>query len=94
MFLKQIEVGKLAVFAYLIGGDDGGDGLVVDPSDEIDRILRIAQNSLPFFPQILYSKVSGTYSSSCMWARLTKNCFRLSSERRFCGTRLRNSSLL
>ena len=44
MFLKQIEVGKLAVFAYLIGGDDGGDGLVIDPSDEIDRILRIAQN--------------------------------------------------
>ncbi len=42
MFLKQLEVGRLAVFAYLLGSDAGAEGLVIDPADDIDEILAIA----------------------------------------------------
>ncbi|MBP1714594.1 MAG: hydroxyacylglutathione hydrolase, partial [Deltaproteobacteria bacterium] len=42
MFLQQIEAGNFAVFAYLLSGDSGGEGLVIDPADEIDTILGIA----------------------------------------------------
>lgn len=43
MFLKQIQVGNFAVFAYLLAGDEGGDGLVIDPADEVDAILSLAE---------------------------------------------------
>lgn len=42
MFLKQLEVGNFAVFAYLIGGDTGGEGLVIDPADDVDKIIALA----------------------------------------------------
>ena len=42
MFLKQFEVGRMAVFAYLSGSDAGQEGLVIDPADDIDEILAIA----------------------------------------------------
>jgi glyoxylase-like metal-dependent hydrolase (beta-lactamase superfamily II) len=42
MFLKQIEVGGFSVFAYLLGEESGGEGLVIDPSSDIDTILSIA----------------------------------------------------
>jgi len=42
MFLKQFEVGNFSVFAYLLAGDSGGDGLVIDPADDIDRIIALA----------------------------------------------------
>ena len=42
MFLKQLEVGRMAVFAYLLGSDDGAEGLVIDPADDIDQILAVA----------------------------------------------------
>jgi len=42
MFLQQLEVGNFAVFAYLLGGDSGGDGLVIDPADEVDKIIALA----------------------------------------------------
>jgi len=42
MFLKQLEVGNFAVFAYLIGGDAGGEGLVIDPADDVDKIIALA----------------------------------------------------
>jgi len=43
MFLKQFEVGRMAVFAYLLGSDSKGEGLVIDPADDIDGILAIAE---------------------------------------------------
>ena len=43
MFIQQIEVGRFAVFAYLLGGDAGGEGLVIDPADETDEIIALAQ---------------------------------------------------
>jgi glyoxylase-like metal-dependent hydrolase (beta-lactamase superfamily II) len=42
MFLKQIEVGSFSVFAYLLGEKSGGEGLVIDPSADIDAILALA----------------------------------------------------
>ena len=42
MFLKQLEVGRLAVFAYLLGAETGGEGLVIDPADDIDQIIDLA----------------------------------------------------
>jgi len=37
-----MEVGRFSVFAYLIGGDAGGDGLVIDPADDVDEIISLA----------------------------------------------------
>lgn len=39
MFLKQMQVGSMAVFAYLIGCPETGEGLVVDPAAGIDQII-------------------------------------------------------
>lgn len=39
MILKQMQVGSMAVFAYLIGCPETGEGLVVDPAGGIDKIL-------------------------------------------------------
>ena len=43
MFLKQLEVGRLAVFAYLLGAETGGEGLVIDPADDVDQIIDLAK---------------------------------------------------
>ena len=42
MFLKQFEVGNFAVFAYLLGEDGGGPGLVIDPAGDSDQIISVA----------------------------------------------------
>ena len=47
MFFRQIEVGHHAVFAYLIGDQETGAAAVVDPADDVDDLIRLAdQNSL------------------------------------------------
>ena len=43
MFLKQMQVGNMAVFAYLIGCPKTGEGLVVDPAGGVDQIIAAAQ---------------------------------------------------
>ncbi|MCX5906172.1 MAG: MBL fold metallo-hydrolase [Deltaproteobacteria bacterium] len=43
MFNKPLEVGNFAVFSYLLSGDSRGEGLVIDPADDIDDILAIAE---------------------------------------------------
>jgi len=45
MFIKQIQVGQMAVFAYLVGDPETGEGLVIDPAAEVDRILSVAQQN-------------------------------------------------
>ena len=45
MFLKQFEVSGMAVFAYLLGEEGGGLGLVIDPADDADRILAAAEQN-------------------------------------------------
>ncbi len=39
MFVKQMEVGRFAIFAYLIGDENTGEALVIDPAAEAHRIL-------------------------------------------------------
>ncbi len=45
MILKQFEVSGMAVFAYLLGEEGGGAGLVIDPADGADRILAEAEKN-------------------------------------------------
>ena len=32
MFIKQRQVGQMAVFAYLVGDEESGEALVIDPA--------------------------------------------------------------
>ncbi len=43
MFIKQLEVGGLAVFCYIVGCEKTGDAAVIDPGGDVDRILDEAQ---------------------------------------------------
>lgn len=43
MFLKQMQVGRMAVFAYIVGDTKAGEGLVVDPAANIDGIIYEAE---------------------------------------------------
>ena len=42
MFIQQIQVGHMAVFAYLVGDPVTGDALVIDPADNAHEILALA----------------------------------------------------
>jgi glyoxylase-like metal-dependent hydrolase (beta-lactamase superfamily II) len=43
MFFKQLQVGNMAVFAYLLGDEETGEALVIDPADETSQICTLAQ---------------------------------------------------
>ncbi len=43
MFVKQMQVGHMAVFAYLLGDKITGDALVIDPADNADDIIAEAK---------------------------------------------------
>jgi len=45
MFLKQLQVGNMAVFAYLLGDEDTGEALVIDPADDVSRICALAEKN-------------------------------------------------
>jgi len=45
MFVKQLEVGSLAVFAYVVGCEETGEGLVIDPASDADRIISIGKEN-------------------------------------------------
>jgi hydroxyacylglutathione hydrolase len=45
MFLKQIQVGHMAVFAYLLGDTSTGEALVIDPAANIDGIIAQADQN-------------------------------------------------
>jgi hydroxyacylglutathione hydrolase len=45
MFLKQMQVGQMAVFAYLVGDPLTGEGLVIDPAANVDGIISTAQQN-------------------------------------------------
>ncbi|KPK86682.1 MAG: hypothetical protein AMJ94_17835 [Deltaproteobacteria bacterium SM23_61] len=53
MILKQFEVSSMAVFAYLLGEEGGGPGLVIDPADDADRILAEAEKNRIIIQYIL-----------------------------------------
>jgi len=43
MIVEQYEVGNFAVFAYLVGDEEAGKGLVIDPANEPERLLNEAK---------------------------------------------------
>ena len=45
VFLKQIQVGHMAVFAYIVGDRESGEGLVIDPAAETERIQSEADSN-------------------------------------------------
>lgn len=45
MFLKQMQVGNMAVFAYLLGDPATGEALVIDPAANIDAIIAQADQN-------------------------------------------------
>jgi hydroxyacylglutathione hydrolase len=45
MFLKQVEVSPMAVFAYIVGDPVSGKGLVIDPADDVDYLLSLAKEN-------------------------------------------------
>jgi glyoxylase-like metal-dependent hydrolase (beta-lactamase superfamily II) len=45
MFVKQMQVGQMAVFAYLVGDPITGDAVVIDPADNVKDILAEAQKN-------------------------------------------------
>jgi hydroxyacylglutathione hydrolase len=45
MFLRQLQVGYMAIFSYIVGDKDSKSGLVIDPAAETDRILDEAEKN-------------------------------------------------
>ena len=45
MIVEQVEVGNFAVFAYIIGCEDTGEGVIIDPAAEVDRLLAMAKQN-------------------------------------------------
>lgn len=45
MFLEQMQVGPLAVFSYLLGDEQSGEALVIDPASETEDILAVAKKN-------------------------------------------------
>ena len=45
MFVKQMQVGQMAVFAYLVGDPITGDALVIDPVDNVKGIIAEAKKN-------------------------------------------------
>ena len=44
MVVKQYEVGNFSVFCYLIGDETTGEGLFIDPADDIEMLLSEAKS--------------------------------------------------
>lgn len=42
MILQQMEVGSMAVFAYLVGDSETGEAMVIDPAGDVQSILDAA----------------------------------------------------
>jgi hydroxyacylglutathione hydrolase len=45
MFLKQMEVGHMAVFTYIVGDPKLNEGVVIDPAGNVDGIISIARKN-------------------------------------------------
>lgn len=44
MIVQQLEVGNFAVFSYIVGCEETGEGVIIDPAAEVERILDTAQD--------------------------------------------------
>ena len=46
MIIEQVQVGNFAVFAYVVGCEETGEGIVIDPADQVGHLLDIAESRL------------------------------------------------
>ncbi|MDD5231786.1 MAG: MBL fold metallo-hydrolase [Syntrophales bacterium] len=47
LLIRQLQVGRMAIFAYIVGDKNSGEALLIDPAAETDRILaECAKNGL------------------------------------------------
>jgi glyoxylase-like metal-dependent hydrolase (beta-lactamase superfamily II) len=44
MIIEQVQVGNFAVFAYVVGCKETGEGIVIDPADQAGILLDVAQS--------------------------------------------------
>lgn len=44
MIIEQVQVGNFMVFAYIVGCPETGEGIVIDPADEVGLLLDVAKN--------------------------------------------------
>jgi len=44
MITKQVEVGRFAIFSYLVGDEEAKEGLIIDPADDTDLLLSEAES--------------------------------------------------
>jgi glyoxylase-like metal-dependent hydrolase (beta-lactamase superfamily II) len=44
MIIEQVQVGNFAVFAYIVGCEETGKGIVIDPADQVGHLLEVAKN--------------------------------------------------
>ena len=44
MIIEQVQVGNFAVFAYVVGCPETGEGIIIDPADQIGLLLDIVEN--------------------------------------------------
>ena len=45
MFLKQMQVGHMAIFAYIVGDPESSEGLVIDPAANCGGLIKVAQEN-------------------------------------------------
>jgi glyoxylase-like metal-dependent hydrolase (beta-lactamase superfamily II) len=45
MFIEQRQVGQMAVFAYLVGDEESGEALVIDPAADTDGLIAAAEKN-------------------------------------------------
>ena len=43
MVVKQVEVGNFGIFCYLVGDEETGEGLFIDPADGADKLISEAK---------------------------------------------------
>jgi glyoxylase-like metal-dependent hydrolase (beta-lactamase superfamily II) len=44
MIIEQLEIGAFQIFCYILGCEETGEGIVVDPGGPADRILKVARD--------------------------------------------------
>ncbi|MGD8504973.1 MAG: MBL fold metallo-hydrolase [Syntrophobacterales bacterium] len=44
MIIEQVQVGNFAVFAYVVGCPETGEGIIIDPADQVGLLLDVAKN--------------------------------------------------
>ena len=44
MIIEQVQVGNFAVFAYVVGCQETGEGIVIDPADQVGLLLDVTKN--------------------------------------------------